>query len=75
VDAIEVCHSITVSSDQWEFFIPDDALNFTEYPPGTLIWRDGDQEYRVGGEPEYIVFPNPNVPVGQRAGLLLHKKR
>ncbi|MHA7880559.1 MAG: succinylglutamate desuccinylase [Saccharospirillum sp.] len=75
VDAFEVCHSITVSSDQWEFFIPDDALNFTAYPPGTLIWRDGDQEYRVGDEPEYIVFPNPKVPVGQRAGLLLHKKR
>lgn len=67
----EVCHSIIVTSDQWEFFIPDDALNFTAYEPGTLIWRDGDQEYRVGDEPEYIVFPNPKVPVGQRAGLML----
>lgn len=74
VDEFEVCHSIDVTSDQWEFFIPDDALNFTEYQPGALIWRDGDQEYRVGSEPEYIVFPNPKVPVGQRAGLMLRKR-
>lgn len=71
VTQFEVCHSIEVTSDQWEFFVPDDALNFTEYEPGTLIWRDGDREYRVGEQPECIVFPNPKVPVGQRAGLML----
>ena len=75
VAEFEVCHSIDVTSDTWEFFIPDDALNFTDYAPGTLIWRDGDQEYRVGDEPEYIVFPNPKVPVGQRAGLMLKIRR
>lgn len=74
VTQFEVCHSITVTGDDWEFFIPDDALNFTEYQPGTLIWRDGDQEYRVGEAPEYIVFPNPKVPVGHRAGLMLKAK-
>lgn len=74
VTEFEVCHAITVTSDNWEFFIPDDALNFTEYPPGTLIWRDGDEEYRVGDEPEYIVFPNPRVPVGHRAGLMLRAR-
>ncbi len=75
VSEFEVCHSITVTSEQWEFFIPDDALNFTEYAPGTLIWKDGAEEYRVGDEPEYIVFPNPKVPVGHRAGLMLRMKR
>ena len=71
VTQFEVCHSIEVTSDQWEFFVPDDALNFTEFAPGTLIWRDGEREYRVGEQPECIVFPNPKVPVGQRAGLML----
>jgi succinylglutamate desuccinylase len=75
VTEFEVCHSIIVTSDNWEFFIPDDALNFTEYEPGTLIWRDGDTDYRVGSEPEYIVFPNPGVPVGERAGLMLRARR
>jgi len=74
VTEFEVCHAITVTSENWEFFIPDDALNFTEYAPGTLIWRDGDEEYRVGDQPEYIVFPNPKVPVGHRAGLMLRAK-
>ncbi|WP_157954212.1 succinylglutamate desuccinylase [Saccharospirillum mangrovi] len=71
VTQFEVCHSIEVTSEHWEFFVPDDALNFTEYAPGTLIWRDGEREYRVGEQPECIVFPNPKVPVGQRAGLML----
>lgn len=75
VTEFEVCHPITVTSDNWEFFVPDDALNFTEYAPGTLIWRDGEDEYRVGEEPEYIVFPNPKVPVGHRAGLMLKARQ
>lgn len=73
VDQFEVCHAINKTSDNWEFFIADDVANFTEFAPGTLIWQDGDQEYRVGKAPEYVVFPNRNVPVGQRAGLMLKK--
>jgi succinylglutamate desuccinylase len=73
VDGFEVCHSITKTSDQWSFKIGDDVANFSELAPGTLIWEDGDEEYRVGEQPEYIVFPNRNVPVGQRAGLMLKK--
>lgn len=71
VTQFEVCHSIEVTSEQWQFFVPDEALNFTEYEPGTLIWRDGEREYRVGEQPECIVFPNPKVAIGQRAGLML----
>lgn len=73
VDHFEVCHDINKTSDQWQFFVDDDAPNFTEFEANTIIWRDGDDVYKVGDEPEYIVFPNPNVPVGQRAGLMLKK--
>lgn len=73
VDCFEVCHTINRTSENWEFFVDDDAPNFSEFPPGFQIWRDGDDHYKVGAEPEYIVFPNPKVPVGQRAGLMLKK--
>lgn len=74
VDGFTVHHSIENTSDSWEFFIEDDVANFTEFSPGDLIWRDNNDEYRVGDEPEYIVFPNRHVPVGQRAGLMLRKQ-
>jgi succinylglutamate desuccinylase len=73
VDEFEVCHSVIKTSESWEFFIGDEVANFTEFSPSTLIWKDGSEEYRVGEQPQYVVFPNPNVPVGQRAGLMLKK--
>ncbi|WP_225984522.1 succinylglutamate desuccinylase [Noviherbaspirillum aerium] len=45
--------------------------NFTEMQPGDLIADDGDVIYRVGSEAEYVVFPNPDVRPGLRAGLMV----
>ncbi len=74
VDCFEVCHSVIKTNESWQFFIADDAPNFTQYPPGFVVWQDDLINYTVSDEPEYIVFPNPNVPVGQRAGLMLKKR-
>jgi len=73
VDSFVVKHSIQRSSESWEFFVADDVPNFSEFSPGSVISQDGDEQYVVGEEPEYIVFPNRQVPVGQRAGLMLRK--
>ena len=73
VDSFVVKHSLQRSSENWEFFVADDVPNFSEFPPGSVISQDGDELYVVGEEPEYIVFPNRQVPVGQRAGLMLRK--
>ncbi|EON93204.1 succinylglutamate desuccinylase [Marinobacter lipolyticus SM19] len=71
----EVVHEIINSGDSFRFHVPDDVANFTEYAPGTLIWEDAEMEYRVGHSPESIVFPNRNVPVGQRVGLLIRPRQ
>ena len=73
VDSFVVKHSVERTSESWEFFVDDDAPNFSEFAPGSKISQDGDEQYIVGEEPEYIVFPNRHVPVGQRAGLMLRK--
>jgi len=39
--------------------------------PGALIAEDGEAAYRVGEATEYIVFPNPDVRAGLRAGLMV----
>jgi|SRR5690554_1150952 len=67
----EVVHEILNTGKEFQFHVPDDAANFTEYQPGTVIWEDSETCYRVGNVPEAIVFPNRNVPVGQRVCLMI----
>ncbi|AZT85113.1 succinylglutamate desuccinylase [Marinobacter sp. NP-4(2019)] len=71
----EVVHEIINTGNSFRFHVPDDVANFTEYAPGTLIWEDAETEYRVGPSPESIVFPNRDVPVGQRVGLLIRPRQ
>ena len=56
-----------------EFILPvgDGMPNFTAYPRGTLVAQDGDYRYEVTHDEERIVFPNPRVKVGLRAGLMV----
>ena len=70
----EVVHEILNTGKNFRFHIPDDVANFTDYPPGRVIWEDDETSYRVGHSPEAIVFPNPEVPVGHRVGLLIRPK-
>ncbi|WP_449284391.1 succinylglutamate desuccinylase [Marinobacter sp. PE14] len=71
----EVVHEILNTGKNFRFHIPDDVANFTEYQPGTVIWKDDETSYRVGHSPEAIIFPNPDVPVGHRVGLMVRPGR
>ncbi len=51
--------------------IPADALNFTAYPQGYVLAEQSGKVYRVEHLEEVILFPNPNVALGLRAGLML----
>ena len=75
IEQFVVHHTLEKSSESWKFHLPDNAPNFSECAPGSLIAEDGSAQYLVGEEPEYIVFPNPRVKVGERAGLMLRKLR
>ena len=70
----EVVHEVLNTGPHFVFHVPDDVANFTEYTPGTVIWEDDETVYRVGDRAESIVFPNRDVPVGQRAGLLIRPR-
>ncbi|PKI13832.1 succinylglutamate desuccinylase [Colwellia sp. 12G3] len=62
---------ITKVSDKFELYVADEASNFTDYPVGTLLSTDINQEYRTTLPGESIVFPNANVGNGQRAVLMV----
>jgi succinylglutamate desuccinylase len=66
-----VAQELVKRSDDFRMAFDSGTRNFTPMAPGTLIAQDGDTELRVGPVTEYVVFPNPNVRVGQRAGLMV----
>ncbi|WP_097462343.1 succinylglutamate desuccinylase [Mangrovitalea sediminis] len=73
IDLFQVVHEIINTGEDFHLHVPDDVANFTEYPSGAIIWQDRKTDYKVGPEPEAIVFPNRNVPIGQRAGLMVRR--
>jgi succinylglutamate desuccinylase len=66
-----VIDQITKQSDAFELFVAADVANFTPFTQGTLLARDGEYRYAVRHDEERIVFPNPSVKPGLRAGLLV----
>ncbi|MET0983266.1 MAG: succinylglutamate desuccinylase/aspartoacylase family protein, partial [Telluria sp.] len=45
--------------------------NFASLKRGDVIATDGETVYTVFHEEEMVVFPNPDVRVGLRAGLMV----
>ncbi|KUZ09714.1 succinylglutamate desuccinylase [Burkholderia diffusa] len=66
-----VIDQITKQSDALELFVATDVANFTAFARGTVLAQDGDYRYTVKHDEERIVFPNPAVKPGLRAGLLV----
>ncbi|NVI02943.1 succinylglutamate desuccinylase [Paraburkholderia youngii] len=66
-----VVEQLTKQSDAFELLLAPDVPNFTPLAKGILLARDGDYQYTVQRDEERIVFPNPAVKPGLRAGLLV----
>jgi len=69
----KVVHELIKSSEQYRLNVDDATPNFAQFKPNTLIEIDGLKQYRTSHQEERIVFPNPNVPIGQRTGLMIEK--
>ena len=70
-DYFQVCRQLTREGDDFVLHIPEDTLNFTAFTQGTLLTSAGEQHVRVQHPQEYVLFPNPRVAKGLRAGLML----
>ncbi|WP_089086104.1 succinylglutamate desuccinylase [Aquitalea magnusonii] len=58
-------------SQAFRLYLDADVENFTALPDGFLIAEDGAQRYVATGGAERILFPNPGVKPGLRAGIIV----
>jgi succinylglutamate desuccinylase len=63
--------SLIKRSEAFRLHLSDDTANFTELKQGTLLCEQPGEEYRVQHASEWILFPNPSVALGLRAGMVL----
>ncbi|MPY23736.1 succinylglutamate desuccinylase [Shewanella sp. YLB-07] len=71
VNLYQVCRAINKGFDDFEFTFANDVENFTAFPKGYILAKEGGMDIKVEHEVEAIVFPNAKVPVGQRTVLCL----
>jgi succinylglutamate desuccinylase len=67
----DTAQSITKLSDAFTMSFGRETENFTPLKRGEVIATDGDTVYRVQHDEECVVFPNPDVRVGLRAGIMV----
>jgi succinylglutamate desuccinylase len=67
----DTAQSITKLSDGFRMNFGRETENFTPLKKGDIIATDGATVYTVQHDEEYVVFPNPDVRVGLRAGIMV----
>ena len=67
----KVAQEIIKQSDAFQMAFDRSTQNFTAMRQGEVIATDGERVYRVEHPEELVVFPNPDVRVGLRAGLMV----
>lgn len=67
-----VSREVIKHSDAFKLHLPADIENFTELEPGFLLAEDiASTRWRVEEQGARIIFPNPKVKNGLRAGILV----
>lgn len=66
-----VLNALVKDDESYELSIAEDVKNFTQFEKGYVLANSEKSQYQVEKTGDAIVFPNTNLPVGQRAGLMV----
>lgn len=66
-----VSREVVKQSEAFRLLIDGKTDNFTPLPQGMLLAEDGETRWIVDEADARIIFPNPEVAIGQRAGLII----
>lgn len=68
-DLYEIFQIIKRNHTEFTLNFADDVENFTDFPIGFVLAKDGNEKIKVKQTGEAIIFPNADVAIGQRALL------
>ncbi|ETX10623.1 succinylglutamate desuccinylase [Marinomonas ushuaiensis DSM 15871] len=71
VNVFSVLNDLIKDDESYELSINDDVKNFTQFEKDYVLANSKKSQYQVEKTGDAIVFPNTNLPVGQRAGLIV----
>ncbi len=71
----EINIEVIKHDDTFEFSFDNTLPNFSKFKDGQLISKDRTDEIYANGNEQRVIFPNPNVKVGERAALIIRPKR
>jgi len=66
-----VSREIIKQSDNFRLHLNDNIENFNPLAQGSLLAEDGETRWQIDETNARIIFPNPKVQNGQRAGLII----
>ncbi|QCT21041.1 succinylglutamate desuccinylase [Jejubacter calystegiae] len=66
-----VVRQLTKQSEAFVLHMADQTPNFTAFHAGDLLAEESGRRYLARYPTEYVLFPNPRVAPGLRAGLML----
>jgi len=66
-----VSREIIKQSDNFRLHLNDNIENFSPLAQGSLLAEDGETRWQIDETNARIIFPNPKVQNGQRAGLII----
>jgi len=64
---------LRASEDGFSLNIDSKIANFSNFPVGFELTTDDNNSYLIKSDKHAIVFPNADVPVGQRVALIVEK--
>jgi succinylglutamate desuccinylase len=66
-----VLNALIKDDESYVLNIADDMKNFTQFEKNYVLANSKKSQYQVEKTGDAIIFPNTNLPVGQRAGLMV----